>query len=287
MIYRFIKAHAGEFEVRIMCQALGVSRSGYYSWCQRGETTTQESRDADLCQRIQAIFEASQGTYGSPRVYAELKAQGVACSRDHVADLMRRAHLSAAMPRRQVHTTQPDGRERQATNRLNRDFTATAPNQKWVVDITAIDTDEGWLYLAGVLDLFSRRLVGWAMDDHMPDELTQEALEMAILQRKPPAQLLHHSDQGSQYTSDAYQALLARHTMLTSLSGVGCCYDNAPMESFWGTLKTELVYRTHYRTRADAKNAIFAYIEGWYNRQRRHSTLGYLSPEQFEQQFVS
>jgi transposase InsO family protein len=168
---------------------------------------------------------------------------------------------------------------------LARDFTADAPNRKWLVDITAIATDEGTLYLAGVLDLFSRRLVGWAMDEHMPDELTQDALEMAILQRKPPAQLLHHSDQGRQYTSEQYQALLAKHNMLTSLSGVGCCYDNAPMESFWGTLNTELVYRAHYRTRAEAKNAIFAYIEGWYNRQRRHSTLGYLSPEQFEHQF--
>lgn len=287
MSYRFIKAHASDFEVQVLCQALGVSRSGYYDWCQRGETTAQERRAAALRQHIQTIFETSQGTYGSPRVYAELKAQGIACSRKHVADLMRQAHLNAALPRRRLHTTQPDGRSHTETNLLDRDFTATAPNQKWVVDITAIDTDEGWLYLAGVLDLFSRRLVGWAMDAHMPDELTQDALEMAILQRKPPAQLLHHSDRGSQYTSDEYQALLAKHNILTSLSGVGCCYDNAPMESFWGTLKTELVYRSHYRTRAEAKNAIFAYIEGWYNRQRRHSTLGYLSPEQFEHQVVS
>ena len=155
------------------------------------------------------------------------------------------------------------------------------------MDITAIDPDEGPLYLAGVLDLFSRRLVGWAMDEHMPDELTQEALEMAILQRRPPDELLHHADQGSQYTSDEYQALLAKHHMLASFSGVGCCYDNAPMESFWATLKTELVYRAYYRTRQEAKNAIFGYIEGWYNRRRRHSTLGYLSPEQFGHQFQS
>ena len=287
MTYRFIKAHEEDFEVGVMCRALGVSRSGYYGWCGRGETTAQESRDAELSQRIQTIFETSQGTYGSPRVYAELKAQAIVCSRNHVAKLMRRAGLNAAQPRRRVHTTQNDGRAHSEANLLDRDFSATAPNQKWLVDITAIDTDEGWLYLAGVLDVFSRHLVGWAMDDHMPDELTQAALDMAILQRQPPAQLLHHSDRGSQYTSDEYQALLAKHNMLTSLSGVGCCYDNAPMESFWGTLKTELVYRTHYRTRAEAKNTIFAYIEGWYNRQRRHSTLGYLSPEQFEHQFVS
>lgn len=153
MKYRFIKAHVGEFEVQIMCQALGVSRSGYCAWCHRGEKTAQESRDAELRQRIQAIFESSQGTYGSPRVHAELKAQGIACSRDHMADLMRQAYLNAALPRRRVRTTQSDGSERSAANVLNRDFSASAPNQKWVVDITSIDTDEGWLYLAGALDL--------------------------------------------------------------------------------------------------------------------------------------
>ncbi len=207
------------------------------------------------------------------------------CSRHRVARLMRQAALNASPPRRRVRTTIPSGQVHSVCNLLDRDFTASAPNQKWLVDITAIDTDEGSLYLAGVLDWFSRRLVGWAMDEHMPHELTQEALEMAILQRRPPVELLHHADQGSQYTSDEYQALLAQHHLLASFSGVGCCYDNAPMESFWATLKTELVYRQHYHTRAEAKTAIFAYIEGWYNRQRRHSTLGYLSPAEFEQQF--
>jgi putative transposase len=204
-----------------------------------------------------------------------------------VTRLMRQAGLDATPPRRRAHTTQADGQQRSVSNLLDRDFTADAPNRKWLVDITGVWTDEGWLYLAGVLDVFSRRIVGWAMDEHMPDELTQEALEMAILQRQPPVMLLHHADQGSPYTSDEYQALLAKHRMLASFSGVGCCYDNAPMESFGATLKTELVYRQHYRTRAEAQNAIFAYIEGWYNRQRRHSTLGYLSPEQFEHQFQS
>ena len=200
---------------------------------------------------------------------------------------MHQAGLDARTPRRRAHTTQADTQQRSVSNLLDRDFTADAPNRKWLVDITGIWTDEGWLYLAGVLDVFSRRIVGWAMDEHMPDELTQQALEMAILRRRPPAELLHHADQGSQYISDDYQALLAKHRMLVSFSGVGCCYDNAPMESFWATLKTELVYRQHYHTRAEAKSAIFAYIEGWYNRQRRHSTLGYLSPQQFEQQFQS
>jgi putative transposase len=287
MTYRFMKAHETEFEVQVMSQALGVSRSGYYAWRKRGESTYRERTDRELTQRIETIFETSQQTYGSPRIYVELKAQGVACSREQVARLMRQSHLSATLPRHRVQTTRSDGQPRSVCNLLDRDFSAQTPNQKWVVDITAIGTDEGLLYLAGVLDLFSRRLVGWAMDEHMPDELTQAALEMAILQRQPPAELLHHSDQGSQYTSDDYQALLAKHRMLVSFSGVGCCYDNAPMESFWGTLKTEMVYRQHYNTRAEAKSAIFAYIEGWYNRQRRHSSLGYLSPEQFEHQFWS
>ncbi len=226
-------------------------------------------------------------TWNCPTGMPVAKSQGVRCSRRHVARLMREAGLNATPPHRRVTTTQRDGQQRSVCNLLSRDFTADAPNRKWLVDITAIGTAEGPLYLAGVLDLFSRRLVGWAMDEHMPDELTQEALEMAILQRRPPDQLLHHADQGSQYTRDDYQALLAKHRMLASFSGVGCCYDNAPMESFGATLKTELVYRAHYRTRAEAKNAIFAYIEGWYNRRRRHSTLGYLSPEQFEHQFQS
>jgi transposase InsO family protein len=280
-----MRDHAAEFSIRAMCRAFGVVRSGYYAWVRAGCTTQQARADAALTEQIRAIFEHSGQTYGSPRVYAELKAQGVGCSRRRVARLMRLAGLDATPARRRAHTTQADGRQPSVTNLLRRDFTADAPNRKWVVDITGVWTDEGWLYLAGVLDLFSRRLVGWAMADHMPDELTQEALKMAILQRRPPDELLHHADQGSQYTSDEYQALLKGHHMLASFSDVGCCYDNAPMESFWGTLKTELVYRRHFHTRTEAKNAIFPYIEGWYNRLRRHSTLGYLSPEQFEQQF--
>jgi putative transposase len=268
-----------------MCRAFGVARSGYYRWEHQGGTTQRKQADTALTEAIRVAFEQSGQTYGSPRIYAELKARGIRASRRRIARLMRQAGLDASPARRRTHTTQADAQPHSVRNLLDRDFTAEAPNRKWLVDITAIWTDEGWLYLAGVLDLFSRRLVGWAMDDHMPDELTQDALEMAILQRRPPEQLLHHADQGSQYTSDDYQALLAKHHMLASFSGVGCCYDNAPMESFWGTLKTELVYRQHYRTRAEAKNAVFAYIEGWYNQQRRHSTLGYLSPAQFEHQF--
>ncbi len=280
-----MSTHQHEYSIQSVCRALGVARSGYYAWrAQRGQNQTAR-KDAILTEQIRHVFDESGRTYGSPRVYAELKAQDVKCSRHRVARLMRQAALNASPPQHRVRTTIPDGRLHSVCNLLDRDFTAAAPNQKWLVDITAIDTDEGVLYLAGVLDLFSRRLVGWAMDEHMPDELTQAALEMAILQRRPPAELLHHADQGSQYTSDEYQALLAKHHMLVSFSGVGCCYDHAPMESFWHTLKTELVYRQHYHPRAEAKNAIFASIEGWYNRQRRHSTLGYLSPAEFEQQF--
>ena len=280
-----MSTHQHEFSIQGMCRAFGVSRSGYYAWCAQGGLNRSARKDAVLTEQIRRIFDQSGQTYGSPRVYAELKAQGMVCSRHRVARLMRQAALNARPPRHRVRTTIPGGQVHSVCNLLDRDFSANAPNQKWLVDITAIDTDEGSLYLAGVLDLFSRRLVGWAMDEHMPDELTQEALEMAILQRQPPDELLHHADQGSQYTSDEYQTLLARHHMLASFSGVGCCYDNAPMESFWATLKTELVYRQHYHTRAEAKNAIFAYIEGWYNRQRCHSTLGYRSPAEFEQRF--
>ena len=205
--------------------------------------------------------------------------------RQRVVRLMRQAGINACVPRRRVQTTQPDGRPQPATNLLNRDFTAEAPHRKWLVDITAVCTDEACLYRAGVLDLFSPRLVGWAMAEHRPDELTQAAWERAILQRQPPAQLLHHADQGRQYPREEYQALLANHHLLTSLNGVGCCDDNAPMASLWGILKTELVYRQHYRTRAQAKTAIFSYLEGWYNRRRRHSTLGDLSLEQFVHPF--
>lgn len=282
-----MSAHGTEFSISLMSRAFGIARSGYYAWNAQGGLGKREQADKVLTEQIQAAFTSSQATYGSPRVYAELRAQGIECSRHRVARLMHQAGLSASQTRRRIRTTQPGTAPTSPVNLLARDFTADAPNRKWLVDITAIATDEGALYLAGVLDLFSRRLVGWAMDEHMPDELTQEALDMAILQRRPSAELLHHSDQGRQYTSDEYQALLAKHHMLSSLRGVGCCYDNAPMESFWGTLKTELVYRQHYATRAEAKNAIFAYIETWYNRKRRHSSLGYLRPEQFEHQFLA
>jgi putative transposase len=277
--------HHHEFSIGGMCRAVGVARSGYDAWRAQGGLNRSAQRDAILTEPIRHIFDQRGQTYGRPRVYAALKAQGIGCSRHRVARLMRQAALNASPPRRRVRTTQAAGQVHSAGNRLERDFTAQAPNRKWLVDITAIQTDEGRLYLAGVLDLFSRRLVGWAMDEPMPAELTQEALEMASLQRQPPDELLHHADQGSPYTSDAYQALLANHHRLARFSAVGCCYDNAPLESFWATLKTDLVYRQHYHPRAQAKNAIFAYIQGWYNRQPRHSTLGYLSPAEFEQQF--
>ncbi len=219
MTYRFMKSHETEFAVEGMCHVFGVSRSGYYAWRKRGESTCREPIDRELTERIVTIFERSHQTYGSPRIYAELKAQGIVCRRDQVAHLMRQAHLIATLSRRWVQTTRSDGQPRSVGNFLNRDFSAQTSNQKWVVDMTAIGTDEGGLYLAGVLDLFSRDIVGWAMDEHMPDELTQAALEMAILHRRPPSQLLYHSDQDSQYTSDEYQALLAKHNMLVSFRG--------------------------------------------------------------------
>jgi transposase InsO family protein len=221
--------HVGEFSIRAMGRAFGVARSGYYQWQRQGCMTQQERAGRVLTEQIRAVFEQRGQTDGSPRVHAELPSQGVRCSRRRVARLMHSAGLDATPARRRAHTTQADGRQPSATNLLARDFTADAPNRKWRVDITGVWTEEGWLYRAGVLDLFSRRLVGWAMADHLPDELTQQALKIAILARRPPDELLHHADPGSQSTGDEYQALLPAHHMLASFSDVGCCYANAPL----------------------------------------------------------
>ena len=202
--------HTAEFSLQQMGSVVGVARSGYYKWLRQGRARQRSAADAVLTEHIRAVFEHRGGTYGSPRIYAELKSQGVGGSRRRIARLMRSAKLAATPPRRRSRTTQSDDQPHATCNVLARDFTADAPHRKWGVDMTGIWTDEGWLYLAGVLDLFSPRLVGWAMDEHMPDELTQHALEMAILQRRPPDQLLQHADPGSQYTSDQYQALLAK-----------------------------------------------------------------------------
>jgi transposase InsO family protein len=267
-----------------MCQVLKVSASGYYAWRSRSPGVRQQANDR-LLPVIRREYQASRGTYGSPRIHARLQQQGVAAGRHRVARLMRANGLVGKSPRRKRPvTTQRESGALAAPNRLAQDFTASRPNEKWLADLTYIDTFEGWLYLALVLDLFARPIVGWAMADHMRAELVEDALKMALGRRLPTPGLLHHSDRGSQYTSTQVRTLLAEHHIQVSMSGMGNCYDNAPMESFIGTLKTECA-SCQFATRAEARLVIFEYIEVWYNRQRLHSALGYLSPAEFEQQY--
>jgi transposase InsO family protein len=265
-----------------MCKALNVSPSGYYVWRTR-PISAREMANRELVKRIEAVYNDSYETYGSPRIYLELKDQGVACSEKRVARLMRLRGLRAKQVRRYKSTTRRNKKDPVAPNLLKRDFSTVRPDQKWLTDITYIPTREGWLYLAAVLDLYGRRIVGWAMSDRMTADLTISALKMAIRQRQPGAGLIHHSDQGSQYTDGTYQLLLKDHGIRASMNGVGTWYDNAPMESFFGTLKSELVHHRVYDTRDDARPDLFFYIEGFYNRRRRHSSLDYLSPLAYEQ----
>lgn len=263
-----------------MCRVLEVSPSGYYAWRKR-PSSQREMANEKLLKEIKRVHEKSNGTYGSPRIYHELKEQ-VACSENRVARLMKRHDIAAKQKKRYKRTTKATKAHPVTPNLLDGDFTATAPNQKWTTDITYIFTREGWLYLAVVLDLFSRRIVGWAMSARMTSDLVIAALQMAIQNRQPPAGLLHHSDRGSQYTGQPYQQILRDNRFLVSMSGTGNCYDNAPTESFFGSLKMEHVHHIFYETRAQARTDIFFYIEAFYNRQRLHSTLGYVSPEAYE-----
>ncbi len=273
--------HENEFGVKGMCQVLGTSRSGYYAWRNRSPGPRDQANER-LLVRIREEFQLSRKTYGSPRIHAALKRKGVACSRKRVACLMHGDQIAARKARRRMpRTTQRDPEALPAPNLLNQDFSSPAPDRKWVSDITYIDTAEGWLYLASVLDLFSRRVVGWAMEEHMEASLVQQAWNMAVSQRQPSVDLLHHSDQGSQYTSDLYQQALATQHCQVSMSRPGNCFDNAAMESFFSTLKSECADQ-QFETRTLARTAIFEYIEAWYNRQRLHSSLGYLSPVEFE-----
>lgn len=282
MKYTFMAAHEGTYAVKRMCQVLGVQRSGYYAWRKRKPSTREQANQA-LLALITTEHTKSRKTYGSPRLHVILRRQGVLCGRNRVARLMRLHGIVARKKRRHTpHTTQRQAGVIPAPNRLNQDFTASAPNRKWVSDFTYIETAEGWLYLAVVLDLFSRMVIGWAMRAKMDVELVESALRMALLGRHPPAGLLHHSDQGSQYTSTAYLNCLNAALAELSMSGAGNCYDNAVMESFFSTLKTECVTGI-FLTHAQARTVIFEYMEVWYNRQRLHSTLGYLSPVDFEQ----
>ena len=287
MKYQFIADHQAEFSISLMGRVLGVSPSGYYAWRKR-PPSAQKMADQSLVEQIEAIHQDSRRTYGSPRIHQELADNGVKCGHNRVARLMQTVGLAAKQHRKfKITTTDSNHDYPVAPNVLDRDFTAEGPNQKWLADITYIPTDEGWLYLAAVLDLYSRRIVGWAMDDNLERHLVIPALQMALETRQPGPGLLHHSDRGSQYASQDYRDLLTKHQIQASMSRKGNCYDNAPMESFFGTLKTELIHQRHYLTPKEAKTDIFEYIEVFYNRSRRHSTLGYLAPVAFENLPVS
>jgi putative transposase len=286
MRYQFIEEHQDEFPVQRMCKVLGVSPSGYYAWQTRPVSRRAQANEK-LLPEIRAIHSRSRKTYGSPRVHAELTADGFRVGKNRVARLMRVENLRGQRKQKQPHTTNSQHSYPVAPNHLNREFHATRPNEKWLADITYIPTLEGWLYLAVVLDLFSRKIVGWAFAATLESSLVEQAFRMAVQNRTTLTGLLHHSDRGSQYAGDAYQRLLIDQQMQVSMSRTGNCYDNAPMESFFSTLKCEHVHFQNYRTRQEATTDIFAYIVGFYNRQRRHSSLGYLSPEEFERRYYS
>jgi putative transposase len=269
--------------VKIMCRMLAVSESGYDAWGKR-EPSHRQLENERLTEQIRHAYERGRQVYGSPRVHAELQAQGIICGKHRVERLMRQAGLRAIQKRHRICTTDSRHSEPVAPNVLQRDFTASAPNQKWLTDITAIWTAEGWLYLAVVLDVYSRLVVGWAMDEHRDQHLVESALLMALGWREPAENMLHHSDRGSQYTSQDYQAILTQAGIQVRMSGKGNCYDNAMMESFFSSLKTECVDRQVYESRVQAKLSVFEWIEVFYNRKLRHSSLAYLSPVAYEQQ---
>lgn len=278
--------HAGEHKVARLCRALSVSKSGYYAWHRRPPSPRARS-DGELLAQIRQAHANSRRTYGSPRVHAELRAQGTRCSRKRVARLMREAGLRACRPRRLVRTTDSRHDQPVAQSLLGRDFSAEAPDRRWAADITYVPTAEGWLYLAIILDLFSRRVVGHACGASLTTTLAVEALTLACGRRRPAAGLLHHSDRGSQYASGEYRARLAEMGAQASMSRRGDCYDDAAVESFFGTLKIELVHGRRYATRAEARSDIFEYVEMFYNGERRHSALGYLSPAEYEARHVA
>lgn len=282
MTFRFIEEHRDRWPVAVMCDTLMVSTAGYYAWRVRPVSARQRRQDL-LTVEIQTIHAKVKARYGSPRVHAELQALGHGCCVNTVARLMREAGIAAKTKRKFRHTTDSNHDQPVADNILERRFDPEGANKAWVADITFIPTREGWLYLAAVEDLYSRMVVGWAMDARMTSRLVVEALAMAVRRRLPGPDLLAHSDRGSQYASDHYQQLLSKHGITCSMSRIADCWDNAPMESFFASLKKELVHHEDYQTREEAQASIFEYIEVYYNRQRRHSTLGFKSPTEYEQ----
>jgi len=275
-----VKANQANYRVATMCRVLEVSRSGYYAWLMR-EPSARDKANAALLKVIKDIHQESDKTYGAPRIHAELEDRGPQASLNRVARVMREAGIQGVSPRKWKRTTLRGESPRPAPDLVDRDFTATGPDQLWVADITYIPTWGGFLFLAIVLDVWSRRVVGWAMATHMRTELVLDALDMALAQRKPRG-VIHHSDQGCQYTSLAFGRRCELMGVLPSMGSVGDAYDNAMAESFFGTLECELLDRYTFRTPTEARQAVFRYIEGWYNPRRRHSSLGYLSPAKFE-----
>lgn len=283
MRYRFVHAHQGEHRLTRLCQTLGVSRSGYYAW-QHRSASTRTRANAELLEQMQQLHRQTQARYGAVKMWHALRASGIVCGRHRVARLRRLHGLEARRTRRFRMVVEQHQFAPPAPNRLHQIFVAPAANRVWVGDLTAIATRSGWLYLAVLLDLFSRRVIGWAMGAKPDQHLAMEALQMALVSRRPHQGLIHHTDQGATYTSMAYQHRLAAHGIAASMSRKGNCYDNAVAESFFSTLKNDLVHERDYQTREEARAEIFEFIEVFYNRQRLHQTLGYVSPEQFETQ---
>jgi transposase InsO family protein len=282
MSFCFIEDYRQLYPVQVMCSVLEVSPAGYYAWRKR-PVSERETANAALLTEIRQVHRDSGGRYGSPRVHAVLKSQGRGASRGRIERLMQQHGIRAIMaPPRRVRTTDSRHDLPIAPNLIGRDFTAEAPNRVWLADITYIPTAEGWMYLAAVMDLFSRKIVGWAMADHMRAELASSALAMAIQQQRPQEGLIQHTDRGVQYASQAYREALSNAGITASMSRKANCYDNAPMESFFHTLKTEQVHHCDYQTRAEAQRDVFAYIEGFYNRTRLHSAIGYITPVEME-----
>lgn len=278
---RFIDAEKAHFPVALLCRVVGVSKSGYYAW--KGRAPSKRSRqDADLTERIVEVHRRSRETYGYPRVHAELRALGERCGRRRVARLMREAGLRGCVRGRKRQTTRCDPHAAPAPDLVGRNFRATAPDKLWTADITYLHTDEGFLHLAFVLDVYSRRIVGWSMADHLRTELVVDALEMSLWRRKPAAGLVHHSDRGTQYTALSFGKRLEEAGIVASMGRTGSALDNAISESFVSTLKCELIHRRRFPTREAARSAVFEYLEGFYNRRRLHSSLGYMSPEAYE-----
>ena len=284
IVFRFVAREKANYPVRTMCRVLGVSPSGYWAWTRR-PASARAQRDRLLTRQIHVIHADSRGTYGVPRVHAELRDTGFGCSRKRVARLMRTAGLEGVHRRRRTRTTLADRYAPPAPDLVQRTFSAPAPDQLWVADITYLPTWQGFLYLAVIVDAFSRRVVGWSMAGHLRTELILAAIEMAIARRSPPAGLVHHSDRGTQYTSIAFGLRCRRAGISLSMGRRGDAYDNALAESFFATLETELIDRSSWRTRAEARLAVFDYIEAFYNPRRRHSALGQVSPAEFERRY--